>query len=55
MIVGVYDTLFNAQLAFVQQNEFKFDFKFYELSSNFRTKKTNLAYLICRLFLICII
>jgi len=26
MFVSVYDTLFNAQLAFVQQNEFKLEF-----------------------------
>jgi len=42
VFVGVYYTLFNAQLSFVQQNEFKLEFRFYKRSSNFR-KKTNLT------------
>ena len=38
-------TLFDAQLAFIQQNEFELEFEFYKRSSNFRKKKLSLIHI----------
>jgi len=43
IFVSVYDTLFNAKLTFMQQNEIKFEF--YKRSSNLREKIIVLRFL----------